>query len=280
MSVKIIVDSTADMSAQAKAKVSAVVPLSVRFGEEEFKDGVTITPQKFYEMLAEGKELPTTSQPTPALFEEIYEEATADGSEVVMITISSRLSGTYQSATIAAEDYEGKVFVVDSRSAALGTGVLAEYALQLAEQGMSGQQILETLMEKRSKVRLYAVLDTLEYLKKGGRINSATAVVGGMLNIKPMICTDDDGRIAMAGTARGLKKAFSMLNENCEKNGGVDRSMPTVVAYTGRSDENMRKYLEENAHLWPSDTNTTIVGATVGVHAGPGAVAVGFFSAE
>ena len=139
MSVKIIVDSTADMSAQAKAKVSAVVPLSVRFGEEEFKDGVTITPQKFYEMLAEGKELPTTSQPTPALFEEIYEEATADGSEVVMITISSRLSGTYQSATIAAEDYEGKVFVVDSRSAALGTGVLAEYALQLAEQGMSGQ---------------------------------------------------------------------------------------------------------------------------------------------
>ena len=280
MSVKIIVDSTADLSRQAKEKMSAIVPLSVLFGEAEYKDGVTITPQKFYEMLATSQELPTTSQPTPAVFEEAYEEATADGSEVVVITISSRLSGTYQSATIAAEDFEGKVFVVDSRSAALGTGVLAEYALQLAEAGMSGQQILETLMEKRKQVKLYAVLDTLEYLKKGGRISSATAVVGGLLNVKPLICTDDDGRIGMAGTARGMKKAFATLNENCAKNGGVDRSMPTLVAYTGLSDENMRKYMEENGDLWPSDTNTTIVGATVGVHAGPGAVAVGFFSVE
>lgn len=280
MSVKIIVDSTVDLAPEVKKQVTAVVPLAVRFGDTEFKDGETITAQKFYEMLVNSEELPTTSQPTPVAFEEAYEKATADGSEVVMITISSRLSGTYQSATIAAEDFEGKVFVVDSRSAAIGAGVLTEYALQLVQQGLSGEEILKELMEKREKVRMYAVLDTLEYLKKGGRINSATAVVGGMLNIKPLICVDDDGRIAMAGTARGMKKAFSMLSENCGKNGGIDRSKPTLVGYTGRSDENMLKYLEDNAEIWPADTNTAIVGATVGVHAGPGAVAVAFFSAE
>ena len=279
MSVKIIVDSTADLAPQVKAKMSAVVPLSVMFGEEEYKDGVTITSEMFYEMLASNKELPTTSQPTPAAFEAVYEEATADGSDVVVVTISSRLSGTYQSATIAAEDFPN-VYVVDSRNAALGTGVLAEYALQLAEEGKSGQQILEILMEKRQKVHLYAILDTLEYLKKGGRINAATAVVGGMLNIKPLICADEDGRIGMAGTARGMKKAFAMLSENCGKNGGVDRTKPTLVAYSGKSDENMCKYMEEYADLWPEGTNTTLIGATVGVHAGPGAVAVAFFSAE
>ena len=279
MRVKIIVDSTADMTPAARRQVSAIVPLSVLFGEEEYKDGVTITPQQFYEMLVNSDTLPTTSQPTPAAFEEVYKEATADGSEVVVITISSRLSGTYQSATIAAEDFPG-VYVVDSRTAALGTGVLAEYALQLAQQGMRGQQILETLMEKRKQVRLYAIVDTLEYLKKGGRVNAATAVVGGLLNVKPLICADEDGRIGMAGTARGMKKAFATLSEHCGKNGGVDRSMPTLVAYTGQSDENMRKYMEEYADLWPEGTNTTIVGATVGVHAGPGAVAVGFFSKE
>ena len=279
MSVKIIVDSTADLAPQVKAQMSAVVPLSVFFGEEEYKDGVTITPEMFYEMLANNKALPTSSQPTPAAFEAAYEEATADGSEVVVVTISSRLSGTYQSATIAAEDFSG-VYVVDSRSAALGTGVLAEYALRLAAEGMTGEQILNILMEKRKRVHLYAIVDTLEYLKKGGRVSAATAVVGGMLNVKPLIGADEDGKIATVGTARGMKKAFTTLNENCAKNGGVDYTMPTLVAYTGLSDENMRKYLEENADLWPQDTNTTIVGATVGVHAGPGAVAVGFFSVE
>ena len=280
MSVKIIVDSTVDLAPEIKKQVTAVVPLAVRFGDEEYKDGETITAQKFYEMLVSGDVLPTSSQPTPVAFEEAYEKATADGSEVVVITISSRLSGTYQSATIAAEDFEGKVFIVDSRSAALGAGVLTEYALRLVQQGLSGEEILKELMEKREKVRLYAVLDTLEYLKKGGRIGSATAVVGGMLNIKPLISVDDDGRIGMAGTARGMKKAFSMLSENCGKNGGIDRSMPTLVGYTGQSDENMMKYLQENTDLWPSDTQTTIVGATIGVHAGPGAVAVSFFSVE
>ena len=280
MSVKIIVDSTVDMTDALRTQMAAVVPLSVRFGDEEFKDGETITAQKFYEMLAASEELPTTSQPTPVAFEEAYEKATADGSEVVVITISSRLSGTYQSATIAAEDYEGKVFVVDSRSAALGSGVLAMHALQLAKQGKSGQEILEELMVKRDKVRLYAIVDTLEYLKKGGRLNAAVAVVGGLLNIKPLICVNEEGKIDVVGTARGMKKAFATLTQESNKHGGPDKSMPMLIGYTGESDENMVKYVEENRELWAEGSDSTIVGAAIGVHAGPGAVAAAFFSVE
>ena len=197
MSVKIIVDSTVDIPEAVKAQVSAIVPLAVRFGDEEYKDGETITAQKFYEMLVKSEELPTTSQPTPVAFEEAYAKATADGSEAVVITISSRLSGTYQSATIAAEEFEGKVFVVDSRTGAIGSGVLAMYALQLAQEGKSGQEILEELMVKRNKVRVYAMVDTLEYLKKGGRLNAAVAVVGGLLNIKPRSASMKRARLTL-----------------------------------------------------------------------------------
>lgn len=279
MRTKIIVDSTVDLAPGARAKVAAVVPLTIRFGEQEYRDGETITAQKFYEMLAACEELPTTSQPTPAVFEDAYREATADGSEVVVITIASKLSGTYQSATIAAEDFDGKVFVVDSRNAALASGVLAEYALQLAEEGKSGREILEALMEKRKQVRLYAIVDTLEYLKKGGRLSATVAFVGGVLNLKPIISVED-GVINTVGKARGLKKAFEMLSAECGRYGGVDYDMPTLLGYTGTGDGQLKKYMEENSDLWSADTATSIVGPTIGVHAGPGAVAVGFFSKE
>ena len=277
MSVKIIVDSTVDLTPEVKAKVKAV-PLSVRFGEEEFLDGVTITAEDFYKKLVASEELPTTSQPTPAAFEAAYAEATADGSEVVVVTIASKLSGTYQSATIAAEEFPGKVFVVDSRSAAVGAGILAEYALQLAEQGMSGQRILEELIVMRKKIRLYFMVDTLEYLHKGGRLNGAVAVVGGVLNFKPILYVDETGEIKMQSVARGMKKAFAALTENSQKDGGPDFTKPVMLAYTGESDENLRKYMEENTQLWAADTKSTIVGSAIGVHVGPGAVAAAFFS--
>lgn len=278
MSVKIIVDSTVDLMPDIRAKVK-IVPLSVRFGEQEYLDGVTITAEKFYEMLVKSETLPTTSQPTPAAFEEAYAQATADGSEVVVITIASKLSGTYQSATIAAEEYPGKVFVVDSRTAAIGSGILAEYALQLAEQGKGGEEILNELIGLRKKVRLYFMVDTLEYLHKGGRLNGAVAVVGGLLNIKPILHVDETGEIKMLSTARGMKKAFTVLTELSTKNSGPDFSRPAMLAYTGESDENLRKYVEENTRLW-GNTRSTIVGSAIGVHVGPGAVATAFFDAD
>lgn len=279
MSVKIIVDSTVDLTPDVKAQVK-IVPLSVRFGDQEFQDGVTITADKFYEMLVRSEELPTTSQPTPAAFEDVFREAVEAGHEVVCITIASKLSGTYQSATIAADEFPGKVFVVDSRTAAIGTGVLTEYALQLADQGMGAEQILHELMEKRKQIRLYFVVDTLEYLKKGGRLSSTVALVGGLLNIKPVLTVDEAGEIKMLGTARGMKKAYAMLNQESSKNGGVDHAKPVLMGYTGGSDAHLRSYLAENTGMWSPDTRATIIGSAIGVHVGPGAVATSFFSVE
>lgn len=274
MSVKIIIDSTVDLTPEVKSQMK-VVPLNIRFGEAEYQDGVTITAEKFYEMLAGSEQLPTTSQPTPAAFEEAYREAVEAGHEVLVITIASKLSGTYQSATIAAEEFPGKVFVFDSRTAAIASGVLAEYALQLANQGMGAVAILNELIEKRSKVGLYAVLDTLEYLKKGGRLNSAVALVGGMLNLKPLICVEA-GEIKTLGTARGMKKAYEKLTELSSEY-GVDYTKPIMLGYTGNSDEQMRQYMALNTELWGTDPNVSIIGATIGVHAGPGAFAVAYF---
>ena len=275
MSVKIVVDSTVDLAPEVKAQVKTVA-LSVLFGEQEYKDGVTIDPLKFYEMLTMSEQLPTTSQPTPAAFEDAYRELVEAGHEVICITISSRLSGTYQSATIAADEFPGKVFVVDSRSAAIGAGILTEWALKLAEEGKNGQEILDALMEKRKEIRLFAMVDTLEYLKKGGRLSSTVAFVGGVLNLKPIIGLDE-GEIKVVGKARGLKAAFTSLTKICQE-AGVNTEEPFMLGYTGCSDENLTKYMDENADLWPADSKKTVIGATIGTHAGPGAVAMAFFA--
>ena len=279
MSVKIIVDSTVNLAPELKDRFH-IVPLAVRFGEEEYLDGVTIDSMTFYEKLATCETLPTTSQPTPVAFEEVYEESTADGSQAVVITIAATLSGTYQSATIAAEDFPGKVFVVDSRNAAIGAGILAQYALTLADKGMTGEEILEELIRARKQIRLCFLVDTLEYLKKGGRLNAAVAVVGGLLNIKPILQIEAPGEIKILGTARGMKKAFAMLNEQAEKFGGPDRKRPILLGYTGVGDENLNKYLEETGSAWASGISATHIGSAIGVHVGPGAVAFAFFEAE
>lgn len=279
MSVKIIVDSTVDLAPELKDRFR-IVPLAVRFGEEEYLDGVTIDSKTFYEKLAAGGELPTTSQPTPVSFEEVYEEATADGSQAVVITIAATLSGTYQSATIAAEDFSGKVFVVDSRTAAIGAGILAQYALTLADRGMTGEEILEELIRARKQIRLCFLVDTLEYLKKGGRLNAAVAVVGGLLGIKPILQIDAPGEIKVLGTARGMKKAFASLNDLSVRYGGPDATRPMLLGYTGVSDENLNKYLQEAGSAWASGISGTRIGSAIGVHVGPGAVAFSFFESE
>ena len=274
MGVKIVVDSTVDLVPEVKNQVK-VVPVSVIFGEQEYKDGINIDPVKFYEMLMSSEKLPTTSQPTPVVFEETYRELVEAGHEVICITIASKLSGTYQSATIAADEFPGKVFVVDSRSAAIGAGILTEWALKLAEEGRNGQEILDALMEKRKEIRLYAMVDTLEYLKKGGRLSSTVAFVGGMLNLKPIISLEE-GEIKVLGKARGQKAAFAALSKACLES-DVNDNAPYMLAYSGVNDENLSRYLEENSELWPADGRKIILGSAIGTHAGPGAGAMAFF---
>lgn len=277
MKTRIIVDSTADLMPEVKARVS-VVPLTVHFGDEEFIDGVTIDHKTFYEKLVETDVHPTTSQATPAGFMEAYEKAKQAGESAVVITLSSKLSGTYQSAVIAAGDYEN-IYVVDSGSAAIGGGILAELALRLLDEGLHAQEIAARLEAEKGKIRIVALVDTLEYLKKGGRISKTVAFAGAVLNIKPVLAVTD-GEIQLLGKARGSKMGNNLLVQEIEKAGGVDFSKPVLMGYTGLSDALLLKYIEDSRRVWEgglAQVRYTTIGSVIGTHAGPGAIAVAFF---
>ena len=279
MSVKIVIDSTADLPSGQESLFS-IVPLTIRFGEQEYIDGITITHKQFYEKLIESDVLPTTSQASPAAFAQVYEEITQAGDTAVVITVSSKLSGTYQSAMIAAADYPGQIYVVDSNTIALGSGILVQFALRLVDEGLSAAEIAQRVTEERNNVRLIALLDTLEYLKRGGRISKTVAFAGGLLNIKPVICIRD-GAIEILGKARGSKQGNNLLVKEIEQSGGVDFTKPLMLGYTGISDALLRKYIADSAYIWEGhvdDLPQTVVGSVVGTHAGPGAVAVAFFA--
>ena len=268
---RIIIDSTADMTPALRDR-AMVVPLTVRFGDQEYIDGVTINHRKFYEMLVESDVLPTTSQAAPDHFLQLYRQIREAGDEAVVLTIASKL------AVIAAEEYP-EIHVVDSCTATIGTGILAEYALRLAANGQDAKTIAETLTAVRSKVRLVAMVDTLEYLKKGGRISATAAIAGGLLNIKPVIGVRD-GEIVTLGKARGSKQGNNLLVKEIEKAGGVDFSMPMLLGYTGLSDVLLQKYVADSACLWEGNTDGLVsvpIGSVIGTHAGPGAIAVAFF---
>lgn len=277
MCVRIIVDSSTDVSEKYREKIQ-FVPLTVRFGDKEYLDGVEISKHQFYEMLVESNVLPTTSQATPAAFAEYLESVASAGDSAVVITLSSKLSGTYQSAVLAAEDYPN-IYVVDSQSVAIGTGVLAQYAVELAQQGMGAEEIAQVLTQQREKVCVVALLDTLEYLKKGGRISKTVAFAGGMLNIKPVV-TVQDGAVALIGKARGSRNGNNLLVEKIREAGGVDFERPVLLGYTGLSSALLEKYVDDSKALWADHVDKLdgcLLCSVIGTHAGPGAVAVAFF---
>lgn len=272
--VKIVVDSTADLRPEIRERVS-VVSLTVRFGKEEYVDRVDLTPAAFYKKLAACKELPTTSQAAPYAFSEVFETAVEAGDTVVAIVVSSALSGTCQSACIAAADYPGRVFVVDSRNIAIGSGILTEYALELADRGLDATAIATELNAAKEKIRLFAVVDTLEYLQRGGRLSKTVALAGGLLSIKPVI-TLEDGSIKMAGKGRGNKQANALMDSKVLEL-GIDWDKPCMLGYTGTNEELLQKYRTQS-EIWTGDVFSTSVCGVVGTHVGSGAVAVAFFT--
>ena len=277
MKTRIIVDSTTDLLAEYKNRVS-VVPLTVNFGEEEYIDGVTIDYKTFYEKLIESDVLPTTSQANPDTFMKEFEKVKEAGESAVVITLSSKLSGTYQSAMIAADDFEN-IYVVDGGSATIGNSILVEYAIKLLDEGLSAKEIAEKLEEAKGKIVIVALLDTLEYLKKGGRISKTVAFAGTVLNIKPVVSVID-GEIGMLGKARGSKMGNNLLVQEIEKAGGVDFTKPVLLGYSGLSDNMLLKYIEDSKHIWENglkEIRYTTIGSVIGTHAGPGAIAVAFF---
>lgn len=280
MSVRIITDSASDMT-PAEHPALRVLPLSVTFGTDVYMDGVDIDHQRFYEMLVERDELPKTGQVNPYAFSQAIAGAREAGDEAVIITVGAKLSGTNQSArTALAEAPGGDVFVVDSNNVTLGERVLVEYALRLVDEGRSAAQIAAAVEAVRDRVVVIGLLETLEYLVRGGRLSAAAGAVGTLLNVKPVVAAED-GLIVQLGKARGSKNGRNLLNQKVEQAGGVDFSMPLALGYTGLSDVVLKKYIEDSAALWAGHAESELpihtIGATIGTHVGPGAVAVAFF---
>ena len=288
MSVRIITDSASDISQElAKELNITVLPLKVRFGEEEFLDGVTLSNRQFYERLIETDEIPKTSQITPFEYRSNFEKAVKAGDQVVCFTLSSGVSGSYQSACVAAQEFERDVFVVDTQQFCISEAIIVERAVQMRDMGMSAAEIFAAIEAEKKDAHVLAIFNTLEYLKLGGRISAAAAFAGGLLSLKPVL-TIEDGVVRILGKARGSRNGNNMLTEFAEKLGGIDFGRPFCFGYTGFSDEMLKKYIHDSARLYedkidvndPGNFRIHKVGATIGTYAGPGAIAVAFFAAK
>ena len=276
--IQIITDAGSDIVDCSRTDLT-VLPMTIRFGEEEYLDGVNLTHKQFYEKMIETQVLPTTSQPSPYAFETAIRKIHEQGDIALIITISSKLSGTWQSANIAAAETGGEVYIVDSLNVAVGEKAIVEYALRMKDAGTDIHTIVDTLNREKENLRVIALLDTLEYLQKGGRISKTVAIAGSLLSIKPVVSVVD-GEVALLGKARGSRQGNNLLVEKIHACGGIDFSLPILLGYTGLTDVFLKKYVEDSRALWENGTDrldSTLIGGVIGTHAGPGAVAVAFF---
>lgn len=285
MAVRIITDSASDITPEdieaAGSPALTVLPLSITFGSDTHADSVDLTHRRFYELLVECDDLPKTGQVNPYAFEGAIREAREAGEDAVVITVSGKLSGTYESAVSAASGFDGGVYVVDSRNVCVGERVLVDYALRLVGEGLAAADIATALEQVRDDIFVVGLLDTLEYLRRGGRVPAAAAAVGQLLSIKPVISVED-GEVVVLGKARGSKNGRNLLTQQIEKSGGIDFSMPIALGYAGLDDVLLRKYIEDSRGIWEAnvcadDLPVHSVGATIGTHVGPGAIALAFF---
>lgn len=285
MAVRIITDSASDITREDVAAAGnpalTVLPLSITFGNTAYEDGVNLSHQRFYELLVEGDDLPMTGQVNPYAFEQAIGEARAAGDEVIVITLSGKLSGTNASANTAAASFDSGVYVVDSKNVTVGERVLVDYALRLVGEGLSAADIATALEQACEDIYVVGLLDTLEYLRRGGRIPASAAALGKLLSIKPVI-TIEDGAVELLGKARGSKNGRNLLTQQVEAAGGIDFAMPIALGYAGLDDALLRKYIEDSRHIWEDhialeDLPVHSVGATIGTHVGPGAIALAFF---
>ena len=278
--VKIMIDSAADINVtEAENKGVIMIPMLITIGEEEFYDGVNLSSEAFWGKLLESDVLPKTSLINSYRFEKAFEQHTKDGDELIVITISSKLSGTYESARQAAEKFKGKVYVIDSLNACVGERLLCDYALRLREEGLSVEEIVKNLEEKKTKIKLMALLSTLEYLKRGGRISSTVAFAGELIALKPIVGVVD-GAVKLIGKAIGTKKGTILLNKFIQETGGIDFNMPFATIWSGLESTSLENYVKDSANIFGGLTDSIpkyILGATIGTHVGPGVVGVAFF---
>lgn len=275
MAVQLIIDSASDLTAEeAKALGVKLIPIPINFGEQEYLSGVNITQEEFYNKLASCKELPTTSQPAPYEFEKAFQEVKDAGDEAVVLCISSALSGTYQSARAIAQEYSDCVWVVDTLSVTIGQRLLLDYALQLRGKGYNAQRLAEEIENAKTRLTVYGIVNTLDYLVKGGRLSKAAGAAGTLLGIRPVL-TVRDGVLQVISKARGVKAAHAALNKLVEET-PQDPNMPAMIAHTGTDDADLTAFLETADLKW-SMVPRGIVGSTVGTHTGPHLICLGYF---
>ena len=276
--IRILTDSTSDLSPeQQKALNVEVLPLKVHFGEEAFRDGMDMTNREFYARLRTCDELPHTSQVNPDEMENAFKPCLEAGDEVVGIFLSSKLSGTFQSALIAADSLESKaIHLVDSGTVTFGLGLLATMAARYRDQGLSAGEIASAVEVLSGRLRLYAVVETLKYLKKGGRISAATAMVGGVLGVTPILNVRD-GVVEAAGKSRGQKGAFQWMEKKLAAE-PADPALPVAFGHTDAPEAMAacKAFFAERMPL--PDVVEGEIGAVIGTHAGPGATGIAYFT--
>ena len=269
--IRILVDSSADYTAEeVKSLNMELVPINITINDTNYRDGIDITKDELYQMLLDTDAFPMTAQPSPQEFLDIFEDAKEKGDSLIYLSLSSGLSGTFQSATLAKNMAEyDEIYLVDTLSATRAIRIMAEYASKLRDEGKTAAEIVAALDEFKSRVVIYAALDTLEYLYKGGRLNKATAAVGELANLKPIITVNEEGKIGVPAKALGRNKALASLSKLITEK-GIDSSFPSysIYAYGEENTEKLEQKLETSG---VSITKRLQVGATIGSHIGPGA---------
>lgn len=278
--VVIVADSAADLSKEMYQELGIiVVPLYVNWSGQSFKDGVDLIPENFYPRLKEEKDLPTTSQPTPGDYLELFNKLLAEGNDVLCLTISSGLSGTYSSAITARGmlEEQDRVEVVDTLAASVGEGLIVHEAARLAKEGLSLVEIVPQLKEKISRLRSIFTINTLENLVKGGRLSALQGGLGTLLDIKPILHLDEHGKIVPLTKVRSRKKALAQLEAEIEKQGTnlAGQVMGMSHAHDPELGAEMAKMLKEK--YGASEVITGEIGSVIGTHTGQGCIALFFY---
>ena len=279
MATKIIIDSASDISSkEAKELGILMIPVEVNFEGKDYLDGENLSCSEFFEKLETCSSLPKTSQISPARYSDYFEKIVNDGDDAVVICLSSKLSGTYNSAKLAAENYNEKIQVVDSLNACIGERVLCFYAIELLKNGCNAKDIAIELEKVKGKVKVYAVLNTLKYLKKGGRISPLVAFAGELMGIKPVVGVID-GEVKLVSKAMGFKKGNKALVDFYSKTNGIDYTKPYVLGFSGNDQAYVNDFANEYEKTLLGNNKSFdkyYIGCTIGTHIGPGAIAIAY----
>ncbi|MDY2794602.1 DegV family protein [Peptostreptococcus porci] len=282
MGIKLVVDSSSEITQEESKEMGVYcLPLTVSFEEDMFRDGVDLSYDEFYDKLSEYESLPKTSQVTPYLYEEAFKEILSNGDIPVAITLSSEISGTYNSAILASNQFEEEIHIIDSLTTSCALKLIIKYALSIIDKYDDPVEFVNEIEKIKKKAKIFYLLDTLEYLYKGGRLSKFSALAGSILSIKPIISFDDSGKVVMVSKSRGWKKGISLLSDLVKESGEIDEKLGVILSYSGKDSSIVDSLKQKSESLFSLDVNAipvTQIGCTIGTHAGPGTIGISYFT--